>query len=346
MTTLSLAPVSARPAVRPRFARPRIPALPRGAHILSTLAVAILVTGSLVSILTTSDPLWWQLYFSQLGVFDDFSSRMFNGSVMVSGLLFASYGMTLHAELHAGVGVRTSRALRVSLVSIGANMIAIGLIPIPVSLVLHDLAAMGLALSLIALLCAGFGMRMKTRAVRTFLVAGAVLLVGGMIVLTLDLITLALYEAVAFSTLGVWLRLLPGLAALQPVPVTTDAVADGIRTLDQRQTPPLPSPSRSSVGSARIAPPRRPVGCRTTRVSRPASARQGAVPARAAALGTCSPASATSRPAHRGKARPGDRGDSMLRSRPTARRGIRLGDLRRDPFGSRFPHRRGAGSRR
>lgn len=379
MTTPTLAPAPALPAVPIRIARPRLrprfrtlpsPALPRGAHVLSVLAVVTLVTGVLISIVTTSDPLWWQLYFSQLGTFGDFSARMFNGSVMVSGILFASYGATLGAELPVGVGRRTRHALRISLVSIGANMVAIGLIPIPVSQVLHDLAAMGLALSLIALLCAGFGLRRKTYAVRIFLIVGAVVLIGGMVVLTLDLITLALYEAIAFSTLGVWLRLLPGITALQPAP----AAVGGIRsTMEEWPTPLLaPSPSRSNDGSTRIAPSRRPVGCRPARILRPASkdssARAGSAPARAAISGTCSTASATSRPSRRGRTRPSGRGGSTRAARSLARfawsvapasrvgstprsltsssRAARRETPRRDLFSSRSPRHRRAGSRR
>lgn len=322
MTTLTLAPAPAIPAVTARIARrPRIPALqvtalPRGAHVLGALAVTTLVAGVLISIVTTSDPLWWQLYFSQLGTFGDFSARMFNGSVLVSGALFAAYGVALGTQLPAGVGPRTRRALRVSLVSIGANMVAIGLIPIPVSRVLHDLAAMGLALSLLALLCSGFGMRRKTHAVRVFLVVGAVILVIGMVVLTLDLITLALYEAVAFSTLGVWLRLLPGLVALQPAPVAAPVAAAGIRPAMEEWPTPAPAPSRPNAGSTRIAPSRRPVGCTPARSGRGDSTRV----ARSLARSAWSVA-------------PASRNGSAHRSLTTADRGTRRETPRQDLFG-------------
>ena len=59
-----------------------IPSLHVGAAVLS-----VLLGGLLLSISTTRDPLWWHLHFSQLGIFGDFSSALFNTTLKVSGAM-------------------------------------------------------------------------------------------------------------------------------------------------------------------------------------------------------------------------------------------------------------------
>nr|BFF09462.1 hypothetical protein GCM10025699_07650 [Microbacterium flavescens] len=68
---------------------------PHSAHHFSRSAITALVAGVLVAVLTTRDPLWWQLHFSQLGTFDDFSAHVFNSTAIIAGFLLATYGVVV-----------------------------------------------------------------------------------------------------------------------------------------------------------------------------------------------------------------------------------------------------------
>lgn len=180
-----------------------------GSHRLGTLATGALVLGVAVAILTTSDPYWWHLHYSQLGTFQDFSARAFNATVIVSGLLLTVYGIVIGVDLPERISQRRAMWIRCSISSAGAHMMMVGLIPIPVSSILHDIAATGLALSFLSFVASGLRCRALSNAFRRFAVVGVILLATGMVVLAAGLITLAFYESLAFSTMGVWLLGLP-----------------------------------------------------------------------------------------------------------------------------------------
>ena len=63
------------------------------------LSVAVLVTGIMVSIVTTTDQTWWQSMFSALGTFDDFSGYVFNVTLFLAGAGITIVGFRVAAEL-------------------------------------------------------------------------------------------------------------------------------------------------------------------------------------------------------------------------------------------------------
>lgn len=186
-----------------------------GVHRFNRIAVFSLALGVLVAMLTTTDATWWGLHFSQLGTYTDFSGRTFNGTVMFSGFFLAAYGVFVVLALPAHTGRRTRRAFRGSVTSAGLHLTVIGMIPIPVSPVMHDIAASGLGLSFLGMVAAALGLPGRSRRFRratTFCVA---LLATGMVVLTAGFITLAAFEFVAFVSMGIWLTFLPRALAFE-----------------------------------------------------------------------------------------------------------------------------------
>ncbi|MGQ2914735.1 MAG: DUF998 domain-containing protein [Microbacterium aurantiacum] len=172
---------------------------------ISTLAIAVLVAGVALAILTTRDHLWWQLHFSQLGTFGDFSSSSFNGAVIIAGALLVLYAVFLAADLSHVMTIRASRGLRWAIASAGLHLTVVGLIPIPVSMDMHDRAAAGLALSFLAMFAFALGLRKVSLRFRLGTAIGVLIIASGMVLLILQVITLAAYEAMAFGIVGIWL---------------------------------------------------------------------------------------------------------------------------------------------
>ncbi|MDZ8276471.1 DUF998 domain-containing protein [Microbacterium aquimaris] len=171
--------------------------------------MAVLAIGVLTAILTTKDASWWTLHFSQLGTIGDFSARTFNTTVIVSGSILAAYGVVIGMTLPATTGRHTRRGLRGSLITAGLAMTVVGLIPIPVSVVMHDLAASTLGLSFLSLVAWSLGLPGLPRRFRHATLLFVIVLATGIVVLTAGLITLALFEFTAFSVVGYWLISLP-----------------------------------------------------------------------------------------------------------------------------------------
>lgn len=233
-------------------------------HRLGTIAITSLPIGVLLAILTTSDPDWWHLHFSQLGTFGNLSSKLFNSTVLVSGFFLAAYGVLVSVALPSHTGRRTSRFFRGSIVSAGLHLTIIGMIPIPVSPVLHDIAASGLGLSFLAVVASSLGIRGRGRGFRRYTIFCVTTLAAGMVVLTAGFITLALFELVAFSLMLVWLGVLPrALAVCAPAPAVGVVDADvPTRELSAPREPDrvrctVAEVSRGPVTAQRL---RRPVG--------------------------------------------------------------------------------------
>ena len=185
--------------------------------------MAVLAIGVVTAILTTKETTWWTLHFSQLGTVGDFSARTFNTTVIVSGSLLAVYGVVIGMTLPATTGRHTRRGLRGSLITAGLAMTVVGLIPIPVSVVMHDLAASTLGLSFLSLVAWSLGLPGLPRVFRRFTLVFVIVLATGIVVLTAGFITLALFEFTAFSVVGCWLVSLPRVLRTQAE--LTDAVA-------------------------------------------------------------------------------------------------------------------------
>jgi hypothetical membrane protein len=199
-------PSAALPALARRLAR-RFDDIPT-MH-LAGLVLVVLVGGILASILTTSDPSWWQLHFSQLGTFHDLSAAFFNTALKVGGSLVVVYAVRVRRDLRR-LGRRAGRrgaptAAAFFLTVIGVNLALVGCIPLNTNKDLHDKVAGMMVLGFAALLLTSpfllhrlpKRLPIATSLVFVFLFAGAWLFVT-------STINLALFEVIAFSAMFTW----------------------------------------------------------------------------------------------------------------------------------------------
>ena len=68
---------------------------------MSSLLMAFIVLGTLTAMVTTPDPEWWTVHFSQLGTFDDLSSWIFNGTLIAGGLLVTTFAVYIANDMQA-----------------------------------------------------------------------------------------------------------------------------------------------------------------------------------------------------------------------------------------------------
>jgi hypothetical membrane protein len=116
---------------------------------------AYLVLGVLTSMLTSTDPYWWQMNFSALGAGDSLSSAMFNLTVFMGGILITALAHYLTRELAAGplarsddpapaVAARRVAGLRGGLVTIGVFLALVGVFPVDQFEPIHNTVATGM----------------------------------------------------------------------------------------------------------------------------------------------------------------------------------------------------------
>ena len=347
MTTQTLHPTASKPFHQPTARRRshRASGSARrsrrfdGPHRVSALAMIVLMIGVVLAASTTRDPVWWHQHYSQLGTFDDFSGYVFNGTLMVTGMLLAAYGLVMPVGMRADVGRRTATALRISIAAVGAHLVILGMIPLSVDSDAHGIAAAGLAVSLVSLMCSGLGVRGLRRAMRRGMIIAATVLVLGAASMLLTVITPWTFETIAFVAMASWVVVIPGVVR-QPAPTPAASVASTevvVRTVDDdasvdaaddravadTETLRLASvPMRAFARPIRPAPQSRPAGCRRlpawTRTSRGPAARQEVAASSGTAASACPVAPATPTAARGGRrpdARIGSRRLALARSR-------------------------------
>lgn len=251
-------------------------ASPPKAKRLSTMAgnvrptvvwgAVILCTGILIAALTTTDPIWWHLHFSRLGMFANFSGATFNGGVVLSGAVIAAASVPLAVHLEAGLAAgrirdpRSARMLPPLLIALGASLSTIGIIPLTLNEFLHDRAANGVLLSFLGLVI--FSRRTLPELPR-FLARSAivaiVLLSVGIALMVTGIINLAAFEVLAFGSVLSWVHLLErSIARLGAAPA--------VAPVAESDTAELPAPRRHTDTIARGARRRLPASVGTPRV--------------------------------------------------------------------------------
>jgi len=179
--------------------------------LLSLILVLFLAVGIFASMLTASDPLWWQENLSMLGITGDLSARAFNLTLIIAGVVVT----TIAHYATSALPVRTSqeqrglRRIRAGLALIGILLACVGIFPVDEYFGLHTLAASGMAVVYIVLVAT---LRRLVPAIPwTFLVLGyvfvAVILVLAVFFAT-GYYTLTAVELVAFMLIFSWLMIL------------------------------------------------------------------------------------------------------------------------------------------
>lgn len=182
---------------------------------LSSLLVLFMTFGTITAMATSSDPAWWEYHFSQLGTFGDRSSSLFNLTLIIAGVLVTTFALYLQRDLQVlvdrGVLVKASAPRTVSIVFVimGVMLACVGIFPLTVSVLLHNLSAMGMAVAFLALLFASPWI--LTGLPRRFFVvcaAFAVALIGGALLFEpVQYYNLTAFELVAFAIIFAWIAI-------------------------------------------------------------------------------------------------------------------------------------------
>lgn len=109
---------------------------------LATLLFTYLVIGTLFAMLTAADPRWWETNFSQLGI--GAGSWVFNGTLVVAGLLTATVGSYIGRDLHRILGDEALGRIAWTVAlwaATGLALAGVGLFPLEDIVVLHNIAA-------------------------------------------------------------------------------------------------------------------------------------------------------------------------------------------------------------
>jgi hypothetical protein len=179
---------------------------------LSALLMAYVVVGTLTSAVTTSDPLWWRVHFSQLGTFGDISSWMFNATLVAAGLLVATFAVYIAHDMRVlvagGALTLAESPLVVSrlFVILGAMLAGVGLCPVDVSFWIHTICASGMAVVFLILLIRG--PRLLAGMPRPYFVASWAILAAVAVSIALFLarfFSVAAFEIVVFALIFGWI---------------------------------------------------------------------------------------------------------------------------------------------
>jgi hypothetical membrane protein len=174
------------------------------------MVAMLLAAGCLASMSMTTTGAWWVLNFSTLGTSDDLAAVFFNLALVLSGLAMAA----MSGRLASGIerpehdarrgAVPTVRAL---VAVIGLSLAGVGVVPIDTDELLHNVfaCAAGAAFALLASLTPVLVRRMPRTLVRTSRASLALEVSAFVIYDRLGLVSLTVFEIVAFALVFVWL---------------------------------------------------------------------------------------------------------------------------------------------
>ncbi|WP_082513513.1 MULTISPECIES: DUF998 domain-containing protein [unclassified Leifsonia] len=175
--------------------------------LLSLLLAVFLVVGALASMLSASDPLWWEKNLSTLGISDDISALTFNVTLIIAGVMMTtiSHYATAWLPTSTRAEIRGRNLVRLALILMGILLACVGLFPVDENLQIHNISATGMAIIYVV-------MALSLRALipsmpRVFLLLGYIF-VAVIVVLAIFFITgyynLTAVELIAFVLIFAW----------------------------------------------------------------------------------------------------------------------------------------------
>ncbi|GAA1920050.1 AbrB/MazE/SpoVT family DNA-binding domain-containing protein [Microbacterium aoyamense] len=179
---------------------------------MSSLLMAFIAIGTLTAMVTTPDPEWWAVHFSHLGSFDDVSSWVFNGTLIAGGLLVTTFAVYIANDLDAltAAGALTGsngqRIVPALFVVMGIMLACVGLFPVDVNLLVHNLSAMGMAAMFLVLLIGG--PRLLRGMPRTYFVSAwafLAALVASIVLFAIGYFSLTAFEIIVFALIFGWI---------------------------------------------------------------------------------------------------------------------------------------------
>ncbi|PTT20359.1 hypothetical protein DBR36_05945, partial [Microbacterium sp. HMWF026] len=234
-----------RSAVPASFPVPTLTGAARRLRALPSLhvgaaALIVLVGGLLLAIATTSDPLWWQLHFSQLGIFGDLSSAFFNSTLKVSGMIVVVFAFCVRRDVaRLGRGPVRRGAATVACIClnvVGVNLALVGCIPLNTDKDLHDRVAGSMVLGFLALLISApimFNRLGKRMAISTGI--ATVWLVISIALFVTATINLALFETISCTAMFAWSGMFTHVLASAAAKATVRAEGAAVRHLAPRR---------------------------------------------------------------------------------------------------------------
>lgn len=199
---------------------------------LAYLVMGVIAIGTSTSILTTRYPLWWQLHFSKLGTYDDFSGHMFNSTMILAGLLITAFAVRVRSDLHSLAVLRNRRPSRVLIVlvaSVGIHLSFVGMIPVNQNPFWHDRAASGLMLSFLGILINTLRSRkhvpLRLQYTTLGVITGLSTAIAGFITATINLAGL---EFIGFTLIFTWIGVFTHCIGRGRALLTAAGAADSI----------------------------------------------------------------------------------------------------------------------
>jgi len=179
---------------------------------MSMLLMSFVVLGTLTAMATSPDPDWWQIHFSHLGTFTALSSYVFNGTLIAGGLLVTTFALYIANDMRVLVerGVLTDakspRTVPTILVIMGIMLAFVGIVPVDVNLLVHNLAASGMAAMYLGLLIAG--PRLLRGMPRTYVLSSWAFLAALLVSVALFVVGyfgLTAFEIIVFALIFGWI---------------------------------------------------------------------------------------------------------------------------------------------
>ncbi|WP_051138712.1 DUF998 domain-containing protein [Agromyces italicus] len=117
--------------------------------LLSLVLAVFLVFGVIAAMLSSSDPLWWQMNLSALGMTDDVSALAFNLTLIIAGVIvttIARYG-TASLPVETEIDRKRRNAVRTLLILIGIFLACVGVFHVDDFFWVHNSVATGMAVA-------------------------------------------------------------------------------------------------------------------------------------------------------------------------------------------------------
>jgi len=195
--------------------------------LLSTVLTAFLTMGAVTSMVTASDKYWWKENLSSLGTHLDFSGLTFNATLIVGGIVVASMARISTAGLIGGAFGRGPLVARWALLLLGVLLACVGIVPVNVSVLMHNTAATGMAVVFCALAVGiRWMMPMIPMAFRIFGWMLVAMIAGSSLLFALGYYNLTAVELVASIAVFGWIIVFLRVVGALDADVAADTVAE------------------------------------------------------------------------------------------------------------------------
>ncbi|WP_062200405.1 DUF998 domain-containing protein [Demequina salsinemoris] len=115
-------------------------------QLLAIVLAVFLVLGVLASALTASDPDWWKLNLSSLGITHDVSALAFNLTILVSGFLLSVLARVATRDIPTAGPGGTLR-VRITMIVVGVFLGLVGVFHVDTHFWIHTFVASGMAIA-------------------------------------------------------------------------------------------------------------------------------------------------------------------------------------------------------